>query len=164
VTFALHPSFVPPTRTVSEPPYEVTETGWGEFEIGIKARSQLLAQRLFSLLQQVEFVPDAESPPVELLHALKLYHGEAMASLAAEVPGSQPSAPVIRERYDEFVFVEPPAAFHAMLTSRPARPPPGDAEELFRVATARSAVAQQIQSMRAALSLDAGRQLCAPGG
>jgi len=35
VTFALHPSFAPPTRTLSEPPYEVTETGWGEFEIGI---------------------------------------------------------------------------------------------------------------------------------
>jgi len=38
VKMTLHPSFVPHLRTLSEPPWEVTETGWGEFEIGITAR------------------------------------------------------------------------------------------------------------------------------
>jgi hypothetical protein len=100
-------------------------------------------------------VAAAESPPVELVHALKLYHGETLPPPAAEAPpGAEPAAPVVRERYDEFVFVSPPASFHAMLTSRPAREPVADAEELFRIATARSAVAQQIASMRAALSLE----------
>ena len=33
VVFQLHPSFDNPTREYTHPPYEVTETGWGEFEI-----------------------------------------------------------------------------------------------------------------------------------
>lgn len=33
--FQLHNSFENPTRVVEEPPFELTETGWGEFEIGI---------------------------------------------------------------------------------------------------------------------------------
>ena len=33
VVFNLHPSFKEPVRTLEKPPYEVTETGWGEFEI-----------------------------------------------------------------------------------------------------------------------------------
>ena len=104
--------------------------------------------------RQVEFVPSAEAPPVELVHALKLYHGEALPPAPPDASAVEPPAPVVRERYDEFVFVAPPAPFHAMLTSRPARAAPGDAEELFRVATARTAVAQQISAMRAALALD----------
>ena len=39
VTFTLHPSFSKAVRTLTHPPYEVSETGWGEFEIGITARS-----------------------------------------------------------------------------------------------------------------------------
>lgn len=36
VQFKLHESYVNQTRIVTKPPYEVTETGWGEFEIVIK--------------------------------------------------------------------------------------------------------------------------------
>ncbi len=35
VVFQLHPSFSNPTRTVEGPPFELSEAGWGEFEIGI---------------------------------------------------------------------------------------------------------------------------------
>lgn len=35
VTFQLHPSFKDPVRRVEQPPYELTETGWGEFDISI---------------------------------------------------------------------------------------------------------------------------------
>ena len=35
VVFALHPSFKEAVRVLEHPPFEVTETGWGEFEIGI---------------------------------------------------------------------------------------------------------------------------------
>jgi len=34
--FKLHESYSDALRTVTKPPYEVTETGWGEFEIIIK--------------------------------------------------------------------------------------------------------------------------------
>jgi hypothetical protein len=35
VTFGLHPSFAQAQRVCTRPPYEVTETGWGEFDITI---------------------------------------------------------------------------------------------------------------------------------
>ena len=36
VHFKLHDSYSNPNRVVTKPPYEVVETGWGEFEIVIK--------------------------------------------------------------------------------------------------------------------------------
>lgn len=36
VQFKLHESYANQTRIVTKPPYEVTETGWGEFEMIIK--------------------------------------------------------------------------------------------------------------------------------
>lgn len=36
VEFELHPSFQPSKVKVWEPPYEITRTGWGIFEIGVK--------------------------------------------------------------------------------------------------------------------------------
>lgn len=36
VVFTLHSSFANPTRELVEPPYEVTEHGWGEFEIVVE--------------------------------------------------------------------------------------------------------------------------------
>lgn len=37
VHFKLHESYANPNRILTKPPYEITETGWGEFEIVIKA-------------------------------------------------------------------------------------------------------------------------------
>src|SRR5271154_3310084 len=42
---------------VEEPPFEVTETGWGEFEIQIK----------------VHFIPEASEKPLTLFHFLHLH-------------------------------------------------------------------------------------------
>lgn len=36
IHFKLHESYANPNRIVTKPPYELTETGWGEFEIVIK--------------------------------------------------------------------------------------------------------------------------------
>jgi len=36
VNFKLHDSYTNQNRVLTKPPYEVTETGWGEFEIVIK--------------------------------------------------------------------------------------------------------------------------------
>ena len=38
VVFQLHPSFDNPMREYTHPPYELTETGWGEFEIAVLVR------------------------------------------------------------------------------------------------------------------------------
>jgi YEATS domain-containing protein 4 len=42
VVFKLHDSFEKPVRVVEAPPFELTETGWGEFEIGITVRRPAL--------------------------------------------------------------------------------------------------------------------------
>jgi len=41
VTFKLHSSFTNPDRDVVHPPFELTESGWGEFDIGVEVRTRL---------------------------------------------------------------------------------------------------------------------------
>ena len=36
VVFELHPSFTVPTRPLEQQPFEVTESGWGEFEVVVR--------------------------------------------------------------------------------------------------------------------------------
>lgn len=36
VHFKLHDSYDIPTRVIENPPFEISETGWGEFELVIK--------------------------------------------------------------------------------------------------------------------------------
>lgn len=57
VQFKLHDTYPQATRNVDKPPFSVTETGWGEFEIQIK----------------VFFVPEANEKPITLFHHLKLH-------------------------------------------------------------------------------------------
>jgi hypothetical protein len=39
VTFELHETFASPRRTIEQQPFEVTEAGWGQFDIGITVRT-----------------------------------------------------------------------------------------------------------------------------
>ncbi|OVA12841.1 YEATS [Macleaya cordata] len=96
--FQLHPSFDNPTRTVESPPFELSETGWGEFEIAIS---------LF-------FHSDVSDKQLDLYHHLKLY---------PEDDSSAPQStkkPVVVESYDEIVFCEPSESFFARAQNHPA--------------------------------------------
>eukprot|EP00949_MAST-11_sp_MAST-11-sp1_P000307 g307.t1 len=97
VAFSLHPSFSVPVRLKEEHPFEVTETGWGEFEVGIR----------------IYFVDDAV-PPLNLSHHLRLYPAEKNAVLSEEKP-------VVHEHYDEILFHDPPEAFKKILLSGPRK-------------------------------------------
>ena len=92
VTFTLHSSFEDPVRVISAPPYECTETGWGEFTIAIA----------------VDFIDSALLPPLSFQHFLKLF----------PPPNVPPSTkrPVMSETYDEFVFVHPTVEFYQEMT------------------------------------------------
>ena len=57
VVFQLHSSFNSPTRVIEEPPFEVSESGWGEFEIAMT----------------LHFHSDVCDKPLSLYHHLKLY-------------------------------------------------------------------------------------------
>mmetsp|Transcript_10536 Transcript_10536/g.43548 ORF Transcript_10536/g.43548 Transcript_10536/m.43548 type:complete len:211 (+) Transcript_10536:78-710(+) len=94
VVFGLHPSFKQPQRVIESPPYEVTEMGWGEFEITIT----------------VHFHADANEKPLELTHALKLYEDGFQQGAAQST-----KKPVVSEKYDEVVFLHPEETFHSRM-------------------------------------------------
>ncbi|PWZ11824.1 Transcription initiation factor TFIID subunit 14b [Zea mays] len=104
--FQLHPSFQNPTRVVEQPPFELSESGWGEFEIAIT----------------LYFHSDVCDKRLDLFHQLKLYPEE-------EAGPQSTKKPVVVETYDEIVFPEPTEAFFLRVQNHPAanvpRLPPG---------------------------------------
>jgi YEATS domain-containing protein 4 len=102
VQFKLHDTYAQPLRVVEAPgPFEVTETGWGEFEVGVK----------------MTFVPESGEKPASVYHQLKLHPWGENAESARER-----REPVISQNYEEIVFNEPSEAFYEILTN-PAPPP-----------------------------------------
>jgi YEATS domain-containing protein 4 len=83
-------------RTIENAPFEVTETGWGEFEIQIK----------------LYFTPESTEKPQTVWHPLKLHPYGPDAEKIREL-----GLPVISQSYEEIVFNEPVEAFFEILTS-----------------------------------------------
>ncbi|XP_028774524.1 transcription initiation factor TFIID subunit 14b-like isoform X2 [Neltuma alba] len=97
VVFQLHPSFNNPRRAVDSPPFELSECGWGEFEIAIT---------LF-------FHNDVCDKPLDLYHHLKLYPEDESGPQSTKKP-------VVVESYNEIVFPDPYEAFLARVRNHPA--------------------------------------------
>ncbi|CAK8677630.1 YEATS domain-containing protein 4-like [Clavelina lepadiformis] len=92
IQFKLHESYANPIRVVTKPPYEVTETGWGEFEVVIKV-----------------FFHDPNDRPLTIYHPLKLFQTENNIILGTKN--------VISESYDEMIFQDPTVMMHSLLTT-----------------------------------------------
>eukprot|EP00571_Detonula_confervacea_P016079 CAMPEP_0172311468 /NCGR_PEP_ID=MMETSP1058-20130122/14759_1 /TAXON_ID=83371 /ORGANISM="Detonula confervacea, Strain CCMP 353" /LENGTH=292 /DNA_ID=CAMNT_0013024641 /DNA_START=13 /DNA_END=891 /DNA_ORIENTATION=+ len=99
VIFQLHPSFPKPTRELTEPPFEVTETGWGEFEASIR----------------IVWSEAADERSTILTHGIRLYPNKAPATSADPSAYMNTTVPVVAEKYDEVVFTNPKAEFHRSL-------------------------------------------------
>ena len=96
--FKLHETYTNSLRTIESPPFEVTETGWGEFEVQIK----------------LHFVPEANEKPQTLWHGLKLHpYGKD-----AEAQRERREA-VVSQNYEEILFNEPVEPLYDILTSGP---------------------------------------------
>jgi len=95
VVFHLHPSFKVPDRTCQAPPYEIKESGWGEFEVGATL-----------------FFSDADEPPIKAMFQLRLHP-----------PGPQkagrPQSVVWNEAYEQLLFHDPKPSFFYALTTVP---------------------------------------------
>ena len=91
VIFHLHPSFAQPVREFTKPPYEVTERGWGEFDVTIRV-----------------FWRDDKEKPLVLTTPLKLYATPGVTDI-------KDGEPVIHETYDEIVFTDPSDTFFNQL-------------------------------------------------
>ncbi len=83
-------------------PYEVEEKGWGEFPIKIKV-----------------FFRDSDDEDkcstAELTHVLKLFPENRSSST------QNPKKPVMSEKYDELVFINPSNKFLTRLNAKPAQ-------------------------------------------
>ncbi|KAI5290708.1 NuA4 histone H4 acetyltransferase complex and the SWR1 complex subunit [Ascosphaera aggregata] len=95
VQFKLHETYAQCVRTIESPPFEVNETGWGEFEIQIK----------------LYFVPESMEKPQALWHTLTLHpYGD-------DIEGKKERREVVKSiNYEEVVFNEPVEQFYDILT------------------------------------------------
>lgn len=108
VTFKLHETYDTPVRAIEQPPYQVTETGWGEFEIIIKIHFHLGAEL------------GINEKNFQIFHGLKLHpynpqtdHANASNTLVAA------NGDVHSVLYDELVFSEPTERTFELLTRYP---------------------------------------------
>lgn len=112
IHFKLHESYANPNRILTKAPYEVNESGWGEFEIVIKI-----------------FFIDPTERPVTIYHILKLFQSPISID-ANNTEGQQNSivsAPpasivdtkkfLVSEYYDEIVFQEPTQLMQQLLNN-----------------------------------------------
>ncbi|KAG7192428.1 NuA4 histone H4 acetyltransferase complex and the SWR1 complex subunit [Scheffersomyces spartinae] len=101
VTFKLHETYENSVRLLEKPPYQVTETGWGEFEVIIK----------------LHFHPGAElginEKNFQIFHALKLHPFNPLIE-------PLPNGEVHLVLYDELVFQEPTEKVFEILTQKPS--------------------------------------------
>ncbi|XP_030754015.1 YEATS domain-containing protein 4 [Sitophilus oryzae] len=95
VHFKLHESYTNQNRIVVKPPYEISETGWGEFEIVIKIHFH-----------------DPNERPVTMYHILKLFPSEGTQDI-----GMEQGKGLVLESYDEIVFQDPTQLMHHLLTN-----------------------------------------------
>ncbi|RMZ89180.1 hypothetical protein DV736_g3595, partial [Chaetothyriales sp. CBS 134916] len=95
VQFKLHDTYANSVRMIESPPFEVEETGWGEFEIAIK----------------FYFVPESTEKPQQIWHGLKLhpYHGDIDMQ-------KQERSMISSICYEEVLFNEPVEDFYDILT------------------------------------------------
>ncbi|MBA7493007.1 hypothetical protein ES702_03562 [subsurface metagenome] len=95
VQFKLHDTYANSVRMIESPPFEVEETGWGEFEIAIK----------------FYFAPESQEKPQQLWHALKLH------PYTGDIEKQKSERSMVKSVcYEEVVFSEPNEAFYDVLT------------------------------------------------
>eukprot|EP00656_Telonema_subtile_P018800 TRINITY_DN20206_c0_g1_i1.p1 TRINITY_DN20206_c0_g1~~TRINITY_DN20206_c0_g1_i1.p1 ORF type:complete len:218 (-),score=46.53 TRINITY_DN20206_c0_g1_i1:122-775(-) len=127
VVFRLHSSFTNPTRVVQKPPFQVTATGWGEFEIAIRVYFMDPTEDCIDLFQTLKLFPKSED---ELL---------------------TPKKPVLSEQRDEIVFNDPTLTFYrcllkgAMTVSHREKFNTTEEEEMRAIKKAHIDVKEQIQ-------------------
>lgn len=97
---------------IDKPPFEVTETGWGEFEVQIK----------------IFFVAEANEKVLTVQHLLKLHPWTVKNNLIVPAPEAGPGAdplnsmPVHSWQYDEIVFNDPTEALYNIMVQNAATP------------------------------------------
>ncbi|CCC68776.1 hypothetical protein NCAS_0B06920 [Naumovozyma castellii] len=152
VVFKLHETYPNPTRVIEHPPFELTETGWGEFDINVK----------------IYFVDEANEKMISFYHRLRL-HPYTMSATGTKLPGTDititESGEVRSIFYDEVVFNEPNENFFKILMSTPGNLLPSnktedcifskqlEREEIDRIDMAMEKVDKEIEELKQKLAV-----------
>ncbi|KAH7876470.1 yeats family protein [Lentinula edodes] len=110
VSFKLHETYPNPMRNIDKPPFELSETGWGEFEVHIK----------------LHFIPESGEKVITIYHHLKL-HPWSLSGDTESIPPlevAQKAGTVHSWQYEEIVFNDPYQNFLNILTNNPPTPIP----------------------------------------
>ncbi|AAS53147.1 AFL227Cp [Eremothecium gossypii ATCC 10895] len=144
VVFKLHETYPNPVRVVDAPPFELTETGWGEFEINVK----------------VHFVDEANEKMLNFYHHLRLHPYTEEDGRRSD--GDEVSSVF----YDEIVFNEPNEAFFAKMIEQPGNLLPSnktpdcvfslqlEQEEIDRIQQGIGKVDEEIEQLKQKLEQD----------
>ncbi|KAH8918850.1 yeats-domain-containing protein [Atractiella rhizophila] len=161
VTFKLHDTYTQPNRHVDKPPFEVTETGWGEFDIQIRIQfTQESGEKPISFMHHLKLhawnwdaltikplpltpPPSAKAldapPPAEEQETKQNIEGETKEE-EKQKEGADPNlsypppvqTPVHSWQYDEIVFTDPTTAFYQTLLANQPTPLPRRARHPWR--------------------------------
>ncbi|KAK6461004.1 chromatin modifying complex protein [Scheffersomyces coipomensis] len=101
VTFKLHETYENPVRSIEKPPYQVTESGWGEFEIIIKLHFH----------SGVELGINEKN--------FQIFHGLKLHPFNPQIQPPRENGEVHSVIYDELVFSEPTEKVFEILTNKP---------------------------------------------
>lgn len=145
VVFKLHETYPNPIRVVDAPPFELTETGWGEFEINIK----------------IHFVDETNEKTLSFYHHLRLhpyYNGENQSINHQDSSSSDSEVKSIF--FDEIVFNEPNELFFGKLMTKPGNLLPSnkttdcifsrqlELEEVYRIQVGIDKVKEEIEELK----------------
>ncbi|CCK71758.1 YEATS domain-containing protein YAF9 KNAG_0H03440 [Huiozyma naganishii CBS 8797] len=103
VVFKLHETYPNNTRVVNAPPFELTETGWGEFDVNIK----------------INFADVANEKPLSLYHRLRLHPYDSPGNHITSGTDEKGDHIIKASFFDEIVFNEPNEQFFQVLMTKP---------------------------------------------
>ncbi|GMM30220.1 YEATS domain-containing protein [Martiniozyma asiatica (nom. inval.)] len=149
VVFKLHDTYPNSTRSIESPPFQVSETGWGEFEVIV--RIYLEGEKGVSMVHHLKLHPYGPSGSAT---ASGTSNWSNISSLKDLVPQGHEDGYVESVQYDEIVFNEPTESMFALLTKRVGSALPEDLrkremEEMDRIAKAKEEVSSQLETLLA---------------
>ena len=141
ITFKLHETYDNPIRTLESPPYQITETGWGEFEIIIKIhfKSNIelgINEKNFQIFHSLKLHPYNPQQMLQQQQMLQIQQQQQEEEEVNNVGGNNGNSTgnstgngVGEEKekdmvvhlvlYDELVFNEPTEKTFELLTLKP---------------------------------------------
>ncbi|CAL9730167.1 protein AF-9 homolog [Monosporozyma unispora] len=144
VVFKLHETYPNHTRVVEAPPFELTETGWGEFDVNIK----------------IYFIDEANEKQLNFYHRLRLHPYDNQANSDSTEINEAGETIIKSVFFDEVVFNEPHENFFQILMSKPGNLLPSnktpknifskqlEEEEIYRIKKGIDEIDKQIADLQ----------------